>query len=338
MRPDLGNKVLLVLAAVPAVLDGVLLALLVGQSDVLSAPVWLLAHAVLAALGSAALALLLAPGERAARLRSFALCFSLAVSVPFVGALGSLVALVWGSDAARRRHREDVYWQFTQTPALPFTLPGARTVADPEGRGLVEQLAQDTDHASLYRKVLAAGRMPSSLSIHALRAGVAHSDERIRLTSYQTIDRKVNALNDEIDRLVKLAQSSEGSESSDAWLQVASNYWELLTLEQMEPVARTQILKKASKAAQSSIRARSENRNAHFTLGRIALRQGHTLLAEKAFARAELHGMPTSTTLPYRAEVAFADREFGRTRSLLDSIGEAFKGYPPLRQVAEYWR
>jgi len=301
---------------------------------------WIVTHAIASAAAAWALARLLGRLSPDRPSRVFALVLGFTLAMPLVGALGACGALLLGFRHAIGRHRDTPYWRFTDRARLPFVPPRGRAVGAFDGRGIAEQLRHDGDADALYRKVLAAGRMPSALAVDALVSAVRHPDERIRLTAYQTLDRKVSALDAEIQRLEAEAgdQARDGRERSDTWLQIASNYWELLTLEQGEPVAREQLLGKAFDAALRAVAIRSDNRNAHFTLGRIALRQGSTARARVAFERATALGMPRETTLPWLAEAAFDAREFGRIGPLLGGIDDAFAAYPPLAAVTEQWR
>ena len=299
---------------------------------------WLGVHLAASVLAAGASSLLvggLLPGRSP---RVFVLTFVLGATMPLLGAIGASAALLFGFGRAIARHRDVVYWRFTDNPELPFTPPPARHVGALDGRGVAEQLAEGDDLDRLYRQVLAVGRIRSSLSIEALSAAIAHPDERIRLTAYQTLDRKVSRLNAEIQRLEALADGLDAKACASAWLQVASNYWELLTLEQGEPVARAQLLERAADASLRAIVARPDSRNAHFTFGRVSLRQGEPERARVAFERATALGMPEETTLPYLAEAAFDARRFDRVGSLLGGIDAAFLAYPPLREVAAQWR
>ncbi len=339
VSPESYRRVALPLLGLLGVLDGVLLAnLVIGSEQMLPAALWCVAHTVIAALAAAMVMLQTAAVDPNARRGIFILSFVLAVSVPFVGILGMSMVYAYGIPASARKDHGDTPWRFTANPELPFTIPARRSAVHTDTRGLVEQVMHEQDNTRLYRKVLAARRIPSSLSVNALRAGTGHDDDRIRLTAYQTLDSKVTALNDEIDRLSTLGAKTSGRQASESWLQVASNYWELLYLEENRKVARAQLLEKAARAAMLSVAADPANRNAHFTLGRIALRQGRTDIADKAFAASTAHGMPSSTTVPWRAEAAFIDRDFARARAWLNELGDAFKAYPPLRQVSEYWQ
>lgn len=339
MSPERHRRAALIVLAIASLLQAPLLALLIGGSVAGSDAVWwMFAHLVLGALAGLALSWHLSGRPTRQRWGSVALCTALTLSMPFVGSVGAALALSLGARAARRRRRDQAYWCVTKRPELAYATPPTRSVGIPDTRGFAEQLRFSGDTDALYRKVLSASRLPAALAVDALRAGIAHPDERIRLTAYQTMDRAISRLNDEIDRLTAIARVQQGDACAHAWLQVASNYWELLTLEQGEPVAREHLLGKASAAAQAALVADPTNRNAHFTFGRVALRQGRTELAEAALRRAEGLGMPVSTTRPYRAEAAFQARDFGRVRHCLAGIDRAFTAYPPLRQVAEQWR
>jgi len=257
--------------------------------------------------------------------------------MPLIGTIGCLGALVYGIYNANNRHEEHVYWQFTKNSELPFTAPLERKIGRLDSRGFVEQLSYSKRSDELYKKVLAANNIQNSLSVGALKSAIKHPDERIRLTAYQTLDKKVTHLNRQIQLLEAAARGQGAKDQSNTWLQIASNYWELLTLEKDEPIAREQLLKKASEAAINAVRILPTNRNAHFTLGRIALLQGKERMAGVAFERSIALGMPLEKAMPYRAEAAFQARDFEKVADSINQVDESYKAYPPLCHVAEYW-
>ncbi len=315
----------------------------VSQSMLSSVWVWLAVHVLSSLVASAAVAVIslkMFPTEsvRNRLLGVFVLCGCLSVLLPFVGLLGITLSLGLGMHYSGTRHREDVYWQFTNNAALPFTTPVGRQQGNYDSRGFLEQLMYSVDNAELYRKVLATTNIRASLSVGVLKKAVQHSDEKIRLTAYQTLDRKVTHLNREIQRLENSASKMQDEEKSNTWLQIASNYWELLTLEKDEPVARKQLLDKSEAAAIKAVGIMPENRNAHFTLGRVSLMQGNPDRASIAFKKSISLGMPKEKIIPYLAEAAYGKRDFKEVTRLLDSMDNAFKLYPPLCHVAEYWK
>lgn len=298
---------------------------------------WALVHIVSCAIGAVAItyfASFLTPGNPK---HLYFYCFSLCVSMPLVGAIGGLGALIYGIYHSNNRHDEHVYWQFTKNAELPFTAPLGRQVSKPDSRGFSEQITYSDNADELYKKVLAAGNIRNALSVGALKNAIKHSDDRIRLTAYQTLDKKVTQLNKEIQKLEGAARGQGAKDQSNTWLQIASNYWELLTLEKDEPIAREQLLKKASEAAINAVRILPTNRNAHFTLGRVALLQNKDRMAAVAFERAMALGMPVEKAMPYRAEAAFQARDFNKVAESINEVEDSFKAYPPLCHLAGYW-
>lgn len=321
-----------------AVLEFVLLLqLAMGPSSFVSGFSWMFWHVIGSALGAAAMSLLLHRLLSRSLPSCMAFCFPLSFCIPFMGLFGGTFALYYGISRSLNMHKEEVYWQFTDNADLPFATPIKREVVDADSRGFSEQLIYSKNYDDLYRKVLAAANIRASLSVDTLKTAIKHPDERIRLTAYQSLDKKVNHLNKEIQRLESASRGEQGQDKSNTWLQIASNYWELLELEKDEPIARKQLLEKAASAARHSITIMRSNRNAHFTLGRISLLQGEYKDASEAFAKSIEHGMPAEKAMPYMAEASFKQRDFREVKRVLKSIDSAFKKYPPLKNVAEYW-
>jgi len=265
------------------------------------------------------------------------LLFLMSTFVPFVGAAGCWLSITFGAIMAQHRHKENVFWQYTDNTELPFATPVGRSVPQLDNRGFIEQLAFDTDTEKLYNKVVASQHIRDSQSGPVLKSAVKHSNERIRLVAYQMLDKKTSALNKEIQRLSTEAQKSTGLAKSNIHLQIASNYWELLTLEDDEPVAREQLLDNAEDHANQAIEHQRNSINAHFLLGRIYLKQDLPAKAARAFEQAQTHGMSKDKVIPFVAEAAFVERDFEKLRNLLSELDPAFKSYPPFSNVVEYW-
>ncbi len=310
---------------------------LIGVDSVWAPAALTLGHVFASMLGAAGIAVMSSSLSGARAGSFFFLSLTVSLLIPFVGLVGMGAALILGIHFADERHREPVYWQVTRNAQLPFTTPIGRDAQSTDRRGFAEHLLYSADEDDLHRKVLAAGNMRASLAVATLKRALRHHDERIRLTAYKTLDKKVTGLNREIQQLEQQTKTAQGADKSNAWLQIASNYWELLTLENDEPVARKQLLAKAAGAASKAVEVMPSNRNAHFTLGRAKLAQGDAKRAIASFLQARKLGMPVEKVTPYLAEAAFINRDFKSTSVLLRSVDKAFLRYPPLRHVAEYW-
>jgi len=326
--------------AVSSLLQGLLLTSIVtGEFWIGSQAYWLCAHAFLSALGAGCAARVLSDvaQEKKQHARFYVLLFALAFLIPFAGTAATFISFYYGFRYALVRHKEPDYWQLTPRTELPFTTPKGRVATNVDGRGFTEHLLYSKDDDDLYRKVLAASKIRSALSVSTLKLAMRHRDERVRLTAYKTLDKKASDLNREIQSLEDLATTSDSKESSNTWLQIASNYWELLTIEGGEPVARKQLLKKASEAAIQAVAVLPINRNAHFILGRVSLMQGDTRRAKVALERSMALGMPSDKVLPQLAEAAYLQRDYAKVKALLAGLNPATCAYPPLSHISEYW-
>ncbi len=334
MLPDLlVAACLLVAALMQAVLLGELVS---GQAWLgTTVPLWIALHGVSTLAATLCIARLLRVRRREAGFMVF--LFGFGFLMPVVGSLAGYAALALGARYSRLRKRVPDYWIVTRRAELPFTTPQGREVTAIDSRGFEEHLMYSSNRDDLYRKVLSAANIPTALSVSTFKEAMRHKDERIRLTAYNLLDRKVTALNRQIQQLEKQVADGNSRQMSNTWLQIASNYWELLTLEKGEPVARKQLLSKSADAAIRSIVAMPINRNAHFLLGRVSLMQGDMRRANVAFQKAHALGMPADKVMPYLAEAAFMRHDFKQVRSLLQRLDPAIRAYPPLSHVSEYW-
>lgn len=333
------NSLLLPLIVVAACLQMIIVWQLIAPSiPLLASPVgWLAVHAVTAVLFGCVAGVWIGAFSQlnAKAMAVFIACCGL--FMPGVGGLSCFIALAVAHRVWVRRESDVTDYVVTENTALPFTTPIGRKAMVPDSRGFVEQLRYSKDADAMYQKVLSSSYIRNSLSVDVLREAVSNQDERIRLTAYQILDRKVNDLNAEIQRLEKNAQSQDARNSSNTWLQIANNYWELLTIERSDPIARKQLLKKSVEAAKRSVNENTNNRNAYLVLGRTCLASSNYEQAESALLTSLKLGMPKDKVVPYLAEVAFGKREFKNVHLLLNTLDNSFKQYPPLKQVSEYW-
>jgi tetratricopeptide (TPR) repeat protein len=315
-----------------------LIAQLVANTGIdLSTDVWMLAHLAASALAGIATTLILGkqiPGRRWPLMLFFA---AISFFMPFIGTAGAWLSVHFGAILANGRHKENVFWQYTSNADLPFAAPIDRPAAKLDSRGFMEQLLFDGQTEQLYNKVAATRHIRDSQSAPLLKTAIGHENERIRLVAYQMLDKKVTRLNREIQRLEADSKLATGTGKSNIHLQIANNYWELLTIEEDEPVAREELLMKAEEHAAKALGIEPGNVNAQFVLGQVYLKQQENEKANRAFTRAVELGMSSDKVLPYIAESAFKNRDFKLLRSTLNAINPAFRSYPPFSQVIEFW-
>lgn len=317
----------------------VLLGWLISEAEVAPlVPLWLLLHAGASVAASIGILGLMLPTAGRSSARLFCLCLVWSLCLPCAGLLGAAATLLIGVGLSRKRHHAEPYWQMTRLPSLPFTTPFEERSTHFDARGFIEQLRYSGDHSDLYNKVLAAGKSADALSIGILKQAIGHADERIRLTAYQSLDKRVTALNSEIQKLEASAREASGDTASRLWFQVTGNYAELLTLEEDEPVARAQLLDKVTEASRQALHHDPANRNAALMLGKALLAQGQLTESRTAFDAASTAGLSKQKILPYLAELAFRERRFWQVGKLLAEIEPAYRKAASINHVTAYWK
>lgn len=267
----------------------------------------------------------------------FVITFLFSLFIPGVGGLGITLAVMFviarGSAGAQALYS----WQITRVVDLPFNSPQDRDAKVPDSRGFTEHLLFSSEDEDIYRKVLASDNMKGALTIDTLYLATQHKNERIRDAAQRILDKKVAQLNQTIAKLELALDCVEPDQLSDTWLQIANNYWKLLTLNRGESVANTELLNKAGTAALKATSVSPSNCNAHYILARVSLAQGDMKAAKVAFEKALSSGMPADRVIPYLAECAFAEQDYPGVENLLSRLDKSIVAYPPLSHVARFW-
>jgi tetratricopeptide (TPR) repeat protein len=74
----------------------------------------------------------------------------------------------------------------------------------------------------------------------------------------------------------------------------------------------------------------------HLRHGLLLRALGQWDAAEAAYGQAQQLGLPATRVLPYLAELRFAQRDFEKTRQLMQQLDE-WSALPRLRPVIDYW-
>ncbi len=297
---------------------------------------WIAAHALASMLVAFGTWRALAPVCRAELRDALGLLFALSFFMPVAGALGG-AALGVAVRYAGSREKEEAFWELTPPVELPFAPPQNRSPERVDGRGFIEQIRFEGESQRLFNRIVATRHMRDSQAAPILRSALHHRSEKIRLLAYSMLDKKIERINRRIARLEALAEAGNGEVRANTHLQLASNYWELLSLEDAEATMRNQLLEKVRWHAAKATAIDPGNVNGHFTLGLVELRLRRPEQAERSLRLAMHLGMPNEKVLPYLAEVAFQQRRFASVRDHLRALPSAFRTYPPVAQLAEYW-
>lgn len=271
--------------------------------------------------------------------QAFVFCAVFAVTLPLVGALGVAATLRLLRAAPDEKTERTAVPRTARTARLPLASPRAALPSPrPERRGLAEQLAFPHGERDPYRRVVAAAAGAERGAVDALRDALEHPDESVRLSAYRAIDARMNALTERIATLEAIARAdAEDANGARALVAAAACHVELLALEEREPAARARRLDAARSALTRALALVPDDPDARLLEGRVALLDDDVDGAETAFERARDHGAPAELVNPYRAEAAFARRDFAGVRALLGEIEPAFAAHAPLDRLCGYW-
>jgi tetratricopeptide (TPR) repeat protein len=168
---------------------------------------------------------------------------------------------------------------------------------------------------------------------------IAQSDpsDEIRLYAFSRLERMRDNLETQVKEVTSSLETATGVEAARLHLRLAQSYWELGYLGLAEGAVLAHALKSAHHHAAIASETSPMHAPAEFFLGRILLHLREPERATIAFERAIRAGYPRVKVLPWLAECAFYEREFGTVTALLgelDSLSPANVFFQP---VSDFW-
>lgn len=248
---------------------------------------------------------------------AYTLFTGIALSLPIIGALGLLGAVVRPQNLARPA----VSHQFERAAiaALPERITASATPHAASG-GILGILQHAYNPESRIRAVLATRKLRPQDAVPMLRVALKDPVDEVRLLAYALLDRQEKAIHRRLkDQLEHLA-TAPPQRSAVLHECIAEDYWELGYLGLAQGAVLQHVLHTAHGHAEQSLRTQSANPPLHFLRGRILLRQDRYREAQAAFERALALGYPRSSLLPYLAELAFVERRFDDVRRYLQEV------------------
>ncbi|CAM3745038.1 hypothetical protein VA7868_03383 [Vibrio aerogenes CECT 7868] len=324
--------------ALSGTLTALVLQLLAAAEFILSgvAVAWLFLY-VLAAMVFGVSCLALLP-VRYRRFPAFAFLFLFlfAVSLPVLGMIGCLVAIVAGVHYPLVK-KQDVLEEHL-VPALPFE-PDQISLTPRYSRGGVAAIlkyAKDVDKRLFA--VVTTRNMDDREAIPILRQALKDTDDDIRLLAYSSLDKKETAINDDIHALKKqLAGQFITSLTGTATChhQIARKYWELSYLGLSQGALRQYVLEKAAFHAEQSLMYEHAV-TTEILLAKIWLMMSRYEQSQTLFEKIARSGVPLQQTYPYLAEIAFKTGQYQKCQAYLAHL-DGQKLSLNLDKIRNYW-
>lgn len=185
--------------------------------------------------------------------------------------------------------------------------------------------------------MVAIQSLPSHITDGMLRQLLVDPNEEIRLLAYGIVDGAEKA----IMKRVFLAQESlvdavSSAEKSHANSRLAELYWELIYQHLVQGEMHRYSLQQVIHYAHEALKHHNKNATMWYLLGRCALLENKPKEAQEHLRNAQHYRFPTDRLLPWLAEAAFLQRDYGSISKLLIPLGS--NTAPPLLQPSvRYW-
>ncbi|SHO56904.1 tetratricopeptide repeat protein [Vibrio quintilis] len=324
--------------ALSGTLTALILQLLAAAEFIFSgvAVTWLLLYVISAIVFGVSCLYLLPVRYRRFPAYAFLFLFIFAVSLPVLGIVGCLIAVVAGVHYPLEK-QQDVLEEHL-VPELPFE-PDQISLTPRYSRGGVAAIlkyARDVDKRLFA--VVTTRNMEDREAIPILKQALKDTDDDIRLLAYSSLDKKETAINDDIHVLKKQLAGqfiSSFTGTASCHHQIARKYWELSYLGLAQGALRQYVLEKAAFHAGQSLMYEPAV-TTEILLAKIWLMMGRYEQAQTLFEKAAQSGVPVRQTYPYLAEIAYKTKQYQQCRIYMGHL-EGQKLSLNLDKIRSYW-
>lgn len=291
-------------------------------------------HALGSALVALAVWLVLPTKYRYPARLSYSFLYSIAVFIPFIGAVGLLICIL--PSLYFPRHRKARILEIQEDIELPYAQLDKQDSPLFHDGGLQDVLSLQTNESKRLNALLAVRNMQKQYAIPILKKALRDPADDIRLLAYAMLDKYETQINTELEIVLNQLESADGAHKAELHKNIARNYWELAYL----GLAQGAVCEHALEQAQENIeQALSFKKTPELALlqGRVALKQNHTELARLAFQQAIEMGMDRQNVIPYLAEAAYLLGHYQEIPGLLAQLPESLRNRYPFSELVDYW-
>lgn len=185
--------------------------------------------------------------------------------------------------------------------------------------------------------MVAVQSLPTHITDGILRHLLTDSDEEIRLLAYGIVDSAEKAIMKRIfTAQEELVDAVTSAEKNDVNSRLAELYWELIYQHLVEGEVHSYTLERVEHYAHEALSFDTKNAAMWYLLGRCALLRNKPTTAQEFFHNAQLHSFPMDRLLPWLAEVAFLQHDYGRIGKMLIPLRNSTTS-PLLQPSVRYW-
>lgn len=262
------------------------------------------------------------------------LFFSFNFFVPVLGAVGTLLILLYFI----RYHRDTERPEFEQVPLPPF-LPESAALGGGMGEGGAwSRLRQNSlPRDERLKALLSVGTLVGGNAGRLLQHATSDGDDEIRLLAFNLCERQEQKIQQAITTAMDELQLAETPEVKGTICRnLAFSYWEMVYSALAQHDLRDFFVEQAARYAAQAQEYGCAGPALYTLLARICLYRRDYRQASEAVAAALAAGGDRLRVVPYQAELAFYDRDFDAVRRLLQE-DPAIRFKPGIGPVARFW-
>lgn len=264
----------------------------------------------------------------------YALFFCFNFFVPALGAVGTLLTLVYFirflNNAART--------EFFSVPLPPFQVESASMpVGMGEGGAWSRLRTIGLPRAQRMKALLAVGNGDGGNVSRFLQLATGDNDDEIRLLAFNLCGRQERAIQQIISTtLEQLGDSDTPAGNAGLCRTLAFSYWEMIYNSLAQDKLQDFYMEQVVRYVRQALETGENTPDLAILMVRVHLRKRDYHQAEIALEEALALGADSFRTLPYQAEIAFQRRDYSAIKLL---IGQSpmVKYRPSIGPVAQFW-
>ncbi len=262
------------------------------------------------------------------------LFFSFNFFVPALGAIGTLLILLYFIRYYTERERPE----FEQVPLPPF-LPESAAVGGGMGEGGAWSRLRlhSLPRGERLKALLSVGSLGGGNAGRLLQHATGDSDDEIRLLAFNLCERQEQKIQQTITTAMDALQIAETPEVKKTLCRnLAFSYWEMVYSALAQHDLRDFLVDQAARYAALAQEYGCVNPALYTLQARIWLYRRDYRQASAAIEAALAAGDDRLRVVPYQAELAYYNRDFSAVRRLLQE-DPAIRFKPGIGSVAQFW-
>lgn len=264
----------------------------------------------------------------------FIFFFIFSFTVPLLGAISMLAAMVY----FRCYHNREARAEFSSVDLPPFMTEGSSLAAGMgEGGAWTRLRTLELPRTQRLQALLAVGSSAGQNASSFLRQATSDSDDEIRLLAFNLGERKEQRISKAITSALEAMKNISDPKGRASYCRsLAFSYWEMVYNANARDELTLFYVQQSLHYAEMALNEGCEDPSVSLLLGRVYMMKDELELAEQHIAKALQLGIATSRALPYQAELAFMKRDFAGVRACL--AGDKSLLYKPgIGSVVQYW-